>query len=75
MCGGEDAARLLSLFAEAERLAGAAKALMARRVEETSVHKSEGCRSAAEFLAKKTGTSVGAAGRELETARRLEKAH
>ncbi|MGH2394263.1 MAG: hypothetical protein ACRDGH_12365, partial [Candidatus Limnocylindria bacterium] len=35
---GADAARLLSLFAEAERLAGVGKALMARRVEETSHH-------------------------------------
>lgn len=70
---GEDAARLLSLFAEAERLAGVGKALCARRVEETSLHKREGHRSAAEYVAKKTGTSVGTAGRGLETARRLEK--
>jgi len=69
---GEDAARFLSLFAEAERLAGVGKALMARRVEETSLHTREGHRSAAEYVAAKTGTSVGAAGRELETARRLE---
>lgn len=70
---GDDAARLLPLFAEAQRLAGVGKALLARRVEETSKHTSAGCRSAAEYLARKTGTSVGAAGRELETARRLEK--
>jgi len=70
---GEDAARLLVLFAEAERLAGVGKALMARRVEETSRHRREGPRSAADYVAAKTGTSAGAAGRELETARRLEK--
>ena len=58
---GEDAARFLSLFAEAERLAGVGKALMARRVQETSLYKREGHSSAAEYVAKKTGTSVGAA--------------
>lgn len=70
---GEDAARLLMLFAEAERLAGVGKALMARRVEETSLHRREGHRSAADYVASKTGTSAGVAGRELETTRRLEK--
>jgi hypothetical protein len=70
---GEDAACLLTLFAEAERLAGVGKALMARRVEETSLHRRQGHRGAAEYVAAKTGTTVGAAGRELETARQLEK--
>ncbi len=70
---GDDAARMLSLFAEAERLAGVGKTLMARRVEETSQHRREGHRSAADYVAAKTKTSPGAAGRALETARRLEK--
>jgi hypothetical protein len=70
---GDDAARLLGSFAEAERLAGVGKALMARRMEETSLHCRDGHRSAAELVASATGTSVGAAGRELETARRMEK--
>ena len=70
---GEDAARLLSLFAEAERLAGVGKALMARRIEETSLYRREGHRSTAEYVARRTGSSVGVAGRELETARQLEK--
>ena len=70
---GEDVAHLLSRFAEAERLAGVGKALMARRVEETSQYKHDGHRNAAEYVAARTGTSVGAAGRELETTRRLEK--
>lgn len=69
---GEDAARMLALFAEAERLAGVGKALMARRVEETSLHTRHGHRSAADYMAAATGTSVGAAARELDTARRLE---
>ncbi|HEX3392934.1 MAG TPA: DUF222 domain-containing protein [Acidimicrobiales bacterium] len=70
---GDAAERLLKLFAEAERLAAAGKALMARRVEETSQWRGGGCRSAAEWLASATGSSVGAAVGTLETARRLEK--
>ncbi len=69
---GDDAARLLKLFAEAERLAAAGKALMARRVEETRVWSGEGHRSAASWLAATTGSSVGSAIGTLETARRLE---
>jgi len=68
----DDAARLLKLFAEAERLAAAGKALMARRVEETNLWKRDGHRSAASWLAATTGSSVGAAVGTLETARRVE---
>jgi hypothetical protein len=68
----DDAARLLKLFAEAERLAAAGKALMARRVEETNLWRRDGHRSAASWLAATTGSSVGAAVGTLETARRLE---
>ncbi len=70
--GGDDAARLLELFAEAERLAAAGKALAARRVEETNLWRRSGHRSAASWLAATTGSSVGAAVGTLETARRLE---
>ncbi len=70
---GDDAARLLKLFAEAERLATAGKAMMARRVEETNRWRRDGARSAADWLAAMTGSSVGAAAGTLETARRLEK--
>jgi len=69
---GDGAARLLKLFAEAERLAAAGKALMARRVEETKLWKHDGHRSAASWLAAATGSSVGTAIGTLETARRLE---
>jgi len=69
---GDGAARLLKLFAEAERLAAAGKALMARRVEETNLWKHDGHRSAASWLAAATGSSVGTAIGTLETARRLE---
>jgi len=70
---GEDATRLLKLFAEAERLAAVGKALMARRVEETNQWRHLGHRSAAEWLAATTGSSVGAALGTLETARRVER--
>ena len=43
---GEDAARLVRVLAEAERAVVAAKALSARRVEETNVHKRHGHRDA-----------------------------
>jgi len=69
---GDDAARLLKLFAEAERLAAAGKTLMARRVEETNLWQRDGHRSAAGWLAATTGSSVGSAVGTLETARRLE---
>ncbi len=70
---GDAAARLLKLFVEAERLAAAGKALMARRVEETRVWRCDGHRSAASWLAAAAGSSVGSAVGTLETARRLEK--
>ncbi len=69
---GDDAARLLKLFAEAERLAAAGKALAARRVEETNAWRGGGHRSAASWLAAATGSSVGSAVGTLATARRLE---
>src|SRR5947199_3457262 len=70
---GDGAARLVKLFAEAERLASAGKTLMARRVEETSRWRRDGHRNAASWLAATTGSSVGSALGALETARRLEK--
>jgi len=69
---GEDAARLLSLFAEIERLGSVGKALMARRVEETSLHKRHGHRSASDYLAATTKISPAEAQRTLEATRRLE---
>ncbi|MCA1690751.1 MAG: DUF222 domain-containing protein, partial [Actinobacteria bacterium] len=69
---GEQAARLLDLFAEAERLAVAGRTLVARRVEETNLWRREGTRSAAEYVTARTGTSVGSAQGSLDTARRLE---
>jgi hypothetical protein len=69
---GLDAARLVELFAKLERLGAAGKALAARRVAESNVWRVEGDRSAAAWLARKTGTSPGAAAGTLEMAERVE---
>ena len=58
-------------FAAIERLAGAAKTLLARRVEESRVWRRKGHRSAAEYLAAKAGAAAGAARAELEASKRL----
>ena len=59
-------------FDRIERLAASAKTLLARRVEEAGAWKRSGYRSAAEHLAKLSGTSIGAARGQLDTSRRLE---
>src|SRR5918995_831629 len=48
-------------FDAIERLAAAAKTLLAERVDESRAWAREGDRSSAEYLARKAGTSVGAA--------------
>jgi Domain of unknown function (DUF222) len=70
--GGRDAAELLAVVSEGERVCVAMKALLARRVEETKVWREGGHRSAAHWVAEATGETVGAASRTLETARALE---
>jgi hypothetical protein len=69
---GRDAAALLEVFGQGERVCAAAKAVLARRVEETNVWRDGGHRSAAHWVAAATGDTVGAAARTLETARALE---
>jgi Domain of unknown function (DUF222) len=69
---GHDAAALLDAVSEGERVCGAMKALLARRVEETKVWRESGHRSAAHWIADATGETVGAACRTLETARALD---
>jgi hypothetical protein len=69
---GHDAAVLLDDFARGERLCAAAKALLARRVDDAKVWRESGHRSAAHWVAEVTGETVGAATRTLETARGLE---
>ena len=63
---------LFEVVTEGERVCGAMKALLARRVDETGVWRAGGHRSAAHWVADATGATVGAAARTLETARALE---
>jgi hypothetical protein len=69
---GGDAARLVGIFSEIERMANAGKLLAARRVEETRAHEREGHRRAGTWLASVTGEPVGQAVAELEAARAIE---
>ena len=69
---GPGAAALFEVATEGERVCGAMKALLARRVDETKVWQAGGHRSAAHWVAAATGETVGAAARTLETARALE---
>jgi hypothetical protein len=69
---GASAARLMELFTRAERLCAAARTLLAGRVEESKVWQREGHRTAADWVAAKTGVSSGQAIGVLETARNLE---
>lgn len=69
---GADAAELVVVFAEIERSAVAGKLLAARRVEETDVHKQEGHRSAADWLASQSGEPVGQAVTDLANAKKID---
>jgi hypothetical protein len=69
---GDDAATLVELATRGERLCASIKARAARRADDTKVWKRDGHRSAQNWLAEKTGETVGAAARSLETARRLD---
>src|SRR5438552_2220271 len=68
---GPDALRLLEVITEGERVLAAGRTLVAKRVEESNVWRASGERSAAHFIAHKTGTSVGRTQAGLETAERL----
>src|SRR5437879_4227020 len=63
---------LVDTFATIEKLAGAGKALAARRVADSNLWRGEGERSAAHWLARRAGSSVGPAMATLETAARLD---
>src|SRR5262245_11305727 len=69
-----DPAALWKTFDQIARLAGAAKTLLARRVDAAEVWRDAGFRSAAEFLAVQAGGSVAEARRALETCERLTSA-
>jgi hypothetical protein len=70
---GEDAAEMVLLLSGVERRVVAAKARSARRVEETSLHKRQGHRDAAHWLASETGESAADAAGLLVAARQMEK--
>src|SRR5207249_5200342 len=67
----EAAAGLVDTFATIEKLGAAGKALAARRVAASNLWRGAGERSAAHWLARRAGSSVGAAVATLETAARL----
>jgi hypothetical protein len=69
-----DAARMVTWFAAVKNVAAAGEALMAKRVADSGAWQSSGARSEADWLAKKTGASVGAARASLDTARRMDAA-
>ena len=69
---GADAADLLQLLAEGERVCAAGRTVAARHIEVSKIWQREGHRNAAEWIAAKTGTFVGHAIGALETAHRLE---
>ncbi|HKA84757.1 MAG TPA: DUF222 domain-containing protein [Acidimicrobiales bacterium] len=56
-----------------ERCAAAAKTLLAERVEQSRVWETEGHRTAAEHLARTSGSSLGAARASLETSKKLRR--
>ena len=68
---GTDARTLLDVMSDIKRLAGAAELLLAKRVAETNAWHGAGDRSAAHWLARRTGTSVGEAKGKLETVDKL----
>lgn len=66
-----DAERLVGEFATIEHVAAAGKALAARRVADSGRWRRAGERSEAEWLARATGDSVGAARAALDTAAKV----
>src|SRR5690606_14674298 len=66
-----DAPALWRAFDGIERLASGAKTLLAARVDESGVAARAGDRDTAEFLARTSGSSVGAARSTLDTSRKV----
>ncbi len=66
------AAELVELFAEIERLGAAGKVVYTTRAAESTVWRDEGHRSAASWMAEKTKTGMGDAIATLETAAALQ---
>jgi Domain of unknown function (DUF222) len=66
-----EAPAMWQAFDAVERLASPAKTLLATRVDESGVWQRAGDRSAPEYLARKSGASLGPARSSLETSRRV----
>ena len=66
-----DSPAMWQAFDGIERLAASAKTLLAARVDESKVWQRAGDRSAPEYLARKSGSSLGAARNSLETSKRV----
>lgn len=69
---GSDAARLVELFARAEKVAAAGRTRMAARAAQCHAHREEGDASAERWLARTAGTTPRKARETLETAERLK---
>ena len=69
------AASLVEVFAEIERLAAAGRVLYAKRAADSAVWRDEGHRSAAAWMAAKTKSGLGEAMASLETAEALGSLH
>ncbi|HWF23699.1 MAG TPA: hypothetical protein VG226_16210, partial [Acidimicrobiales bacterium] len=69
---GEDAAVLVERFSQGEHLCATGKALSAKRASEAELFRKDGHRSAAEWLAGKTGESRGSAAGSLRLADQME---
>ncbi len=67
-----DAVALVEVFARGERVCTAGRALAGRRVARASAWRASGERSAAHWMARQAGTSVGEAVNVLRTAERVE---
>jgi hypothetical protein len=69
---GDGAVELVALFGQLEHLAAAGKAYAAKRVDDTGAFRRSGERSGAHWLATKTGMTVGAAVRAIQTVEALD---
>lgn len=67
----QDAARVVERCAEAERLLAALRVLATATLQDSALWRREGFRSAAAWMASKTGTAVGTAIATMEMADRL----
>jgi hypothetical protein len=69
---GDDAAVLVERFSRGEHLCATGKALAAKRAAEAEQFRRDGHRSAAEWLSRKTGESIGSAAGSLRLADQME---